>query len=201
MQAGVELREHLPSTNCSWMATASRGIRGHTRVARQLTEQARMVVGADGLRSVVARSVQAPTYNHGPRSPAPTTRTGAMCPTWCGAISTTQPDDHHRADQRRADLVVVFWPNAAFHEVRADIEGHFMQVPGHRARPRRASAHGHAASASAAPRDLPYFLRQPYGPGWALVGDAGYHKDPITGAGHQRCLPRCRSPADAIDAG
>ncbi|MFF0269919.1 NAD(P)/FAD-dependent oxidoreductase [Kribbella sp. NPDC004536] len=31
--------------------------------------------------------------------------------------------------------------------------------------------------------DLPNFVRRPYGRGWALVGDAGYHRDPITGHG------------------
>ena len=31
--------------------------------------------------------------------------------------------------------------------------------------------------------DLPNYLRRPHGPGWALVGDAGYHRDPITGHG------------------
>jgi 2-polyprenyl-6-methoxyphenol hydroxylase-like FAD-dependent oxidoreductase len=31
--------------------------------------------------------------------------------------------------------------------------------------------------------DLPNFFRKPYGPGWVLVGDAGYHKDPITAQG------------------
>jgi 2-polyprenyl-6-methoxyphenol hydroxylase-like FAD-dependent oxidoreductase len=30
---------------------------------------------------------------------------------------------------------------------------------------------------------LPNYFRQPFGPGWALVGDAGYHKDPITAQG------------------
>jgi len=30
---------------------------------------------------------------------------------------------------------------------------------------------------------LPNHLRRPVGPGWALVGDAGYHRDPITGQG------------------
>jgi len=30
---------------------------------------------------------------------------------------------------------------------------------------------------------LPNHLLQPAGPGWALVGDAGYHRDPITGHG------------------
>jgi 2-polyprenyl-6-methoxyphenol hydroxylase-like FAD-dependent oxidoreductase len=30
---------------------------------------------------------------------------------------------------------------------------------------------------------LPNFLRKPYGPGWALVGDAGCHKDPFMALG------------------
>jgi len=30
---------------------------------------------------------------------------------------------------------------------------------------------------------LPNYVRQAVGPGWALVGDAGYHRDPITGHG------------------
>src|SRR5262249_8453739 len=31
--------------------------------------------------------------------------------------------------------------------------------------------------------DLPFFYRTPFGPGWALVGDAGHHKDPILARG------------------
>ena len=31
--------------------------------------------------------------------------------------------------------------------------------------------------------NLPNFFRKPYGPGWALVGDAGYHKDPYLAHG------------------
>ena len=30
---------------------------------------------------------------------------------------------------------------------------------------------------------MPEYFRKPYGPGWALLGDAGYHKNPITGMG------------------
>jgi len=30
---------------------------------------------------------------------------------------------------------------------------------------------------------VPAFLRRPFGPGWALVGDAGYVKDPLTAHG------------------
>jgi flavin-dependent dehydrogenase len=29
----------------------------------------------------------------------------------------------------------------------------------------------------------PNYVRDAFGPGWALVGDAGYHRDPITGHG------------------
>ena len=29
----------------------------------------------------------------------------------------------------------------------------------------------------------PNVIRRAHGPGWALVGDAGYHRDPITGYG------------------
>ena len=30
---------------------------------------------------------------------------------------------------------------------------------------------------------MPNYFRKPYGPGWALVGDAGYNKDFITAQG------------------
>ncbi len=35
---------------------------------------------------------------------------------------------------------------------------------------------------------MPGFLRRPWGPGWALVGDAGYFKDPITAHGMSDAL-------------
>ena len=37
--------------------------------------------------------------------------------------------------------------------------------------------------ASLAGAMVPNFFRQPYGPGWALVGDAGYNRDFITAQG------------------
>jgi len=49
--------------------------------------------------------------------------------------------------------------------------------------------------------DLPYFFRRPYGPGWALVGDAGYHKDPSTAQGISDAFRDAELAADAIDAG
>ena len=42
---------------------------------------------------------------------------------------------------------------------------------------------GRAASPVRGTLGLPNQIRQAAGPGWALVGDAGYHRDPITGHG------------------
>ena len=86
--------------------------------------------------------------------------------------------------------------------MRADVEGSFLDAldlaPG---------AGGAACgAASGAERfrgtgDLPYFFRKPYGPGWALVGDAGYHKDPITAQGITDAFRDAELLAEAIDAG
>ena len=45
---------------------------------------------------------------------------------------------------------------------------------------------------------LPGFVRRSWGPGWALVGDAGYFKDPITTHGMTDALRDAELLADAI---
>lgn len=45
------------------------------------------------------------------------------------------------------------------------------------------------------------FFRKPYGPGWALVGDAGYHKDPATAQGIVDSFRDAELLSDAIGAG
>jgi menaquinone-9 beta-reductase len=45
------------------------------------------------------------------------------------------------------------------------------------------------------------FMRRPYGPGWALVGDAGYFKDPLTAHGITDALRDAELLARAIVAG
>jgi len=46
---------------------------------------------------------------------------------------------------------------------------------------------------------LPNFFRKPYGPGWALVGDAAYNKDPITAQGITDAFRDAESLATALD--
>jgi len=47
--------------------------------------------------------------------------------------------------------------------------------------------------------DVPGFFRRPYGPGWALVGDAGYHKDPITALGISDAFRDAEAVSAALD--
>ena len=96
-------------------------------------------------------------------------------------------------------MIIAYWPVTSFPQVRADIEGHFKQaldmVPSLAERV-RAGARAEKFRGSA---DLRGFFRRPYGPGWALVGDAGYHKDPITAQGMTDAFRDAELLADAID--
>ena len=56
-------------------------------------------------------------------------------------------------------------------------------------------------SASTALPILPNFYRRPYGPGWALAGDAGLHKDPFLALGICDALRDVEVLADAIGDG
>ncbi|HTE86234.1 MAG TPA: hypothetical protein VK821_16035, partial [Dehalococcoidia bacterium] len=49
--------------------------------------------------------------------------------------------------------------------------------------------------------DMQNYFRKPFGEGWALVGDAGYHKDPVTGQGITDAFRDAELLAEAIDAG
>lgn len=48
---------------------------------------------------------------------------------------------------------------------------------------------------------MPNYYRQSFGPGWALVGDAGYHRDPIRAQGIHDAFLDAEDLAFAIDRG
>ena len=48
---------------------------------------------------------------------------------------------------------------------------------------------------------MPNFFRTPYGPGWALVGDAGYHRDPLAAQGISDAFRDAQLLSEAINAG
>ncbi len=200
--AGVELRERFSVDEVLADGDRVVGIRGRAAGGATVTEQARIVVGADGLHSLVARSVQAATYNERP------TFTCAYYCYWSdvpvgGAELYPRPDRMiiTALTNDEQTIAIAYWPHAAFHEVRSDIEGSFWKalelVPGLAERVRA----GKRVERFRGTADLPNFYRKPYGPGWALVGDAGYHKDPITAQGMSDAFRDAELLAEALDAG
>jgi 2-polyprenyl-6-methoxyphenol hydroxylase-like FAD-dependent oxidoreductase len=160
------------------------GVRAHGAGGRTVTESARVVVGADGKHSRVAAAVGAPSYNERPAVE------GASYAYWSG-VATDGFELHVRPGRAMAampthdeqTLVLAAWPTAELDAVRADVEGNFAKtlelVPDLDERVRAGARQSRFHTVS----DLPGLLRTPYGPGWALVGDAGYTTDPSTAQG------------------
>jgi flavin-dependent dehydrogenase len=100
------------------------------------------------------------------------------------------------------DLFTVFvgWPIAELSAVRSDIEAQMMavvdRVPDLAQRIRSGRREERIYGAA----QLPNFLRQPYGQGWALVGDAGSHKDPVRALGICDALRDAELLADSLTA-
>jgi flavin-dependent dehydrogenase len=201
--AGVELRETFSVDEILIEDGAVSGLRGHGRSGVSVTEKARMVVGADGMHSRVAAAVDAPRYNEKP---------ALAC--YYYSYFAGMPAQHLEAGAGDGCFFVSFPTNDGlvcvgaglkhdqFHAYRADIDGTFMRVldalsPSVAERVRR----GKRAERWTGTADLPNFFRKPYGPGWALVGDAGYHKDPVTGYGITDAFRDAETLAAALDAG
>jgi 2-polyprenyl-6-methoxyphenol hydroxylase-like FAD-dependent oxidoreductase len=201
-EAGVEVRERFAVDELLREGERVTGIRGRPVGGSAVTEQATIVIGADGMNSLVARSVEAPTYNEHP------SMTCAYYGYWSGvemegAELYSRPGQMIIAARTNDDqvFVIVYWPNAEFHRVRSDIEGNFLNalelVPGLAER----VLGGARSERFRGTGTLPNFYRRPHGPGWALVGDAGYHKDPITALGITDAFRDTELLADAVHAG
>ena len=85
-------------------------------------------------------------------------------------------------------MLVVGWPTAEREAYKADIEGNYLKTldlaPELADRVRAATRAERFAGGAVA-----NYFRKPYGPGWVLIGDAGYSKDPITAQGITRRVP------------
>ena len=200
--AGVELREEFTVEDLAWSGDRVTGIKGRSSNGGRVEERAAVVIGADGAHSIVAKAVRAPEYDAIPPL-------GTFYYSYFSGFAAEDIEQYVRDHQAAAcfptndglTLIVVVWPSSRFNEVRADIEGSVRKV--HESTPtvadrlRRAKRedkwYGTAGVAN--------YFRKPYGPGWALVGDAGYEKDPITAQGISDAFIDAEHLSEALDAG
>ena len=181
------------------------GVRGRTAAGAPLEIAARFVVGADGLRSRIARSVDAPLteqrgaggaghysyfagdwpameYHLGERLFAGVfpTNNGEACIWVCSPA-----DDALR--QRRSHETI----EDAFHTMLRAAAPDVSD---------RIATNATRTSPVRGVIGMPNQIRRPVGPGWALVGDAGYHRDAITGHGISDAFRDADLLAAALDS-
>jgi 2-polyprenyl-6-methoxyphenol hydroxylase-like FAD-dependent oxidoreductase len=181
--AGAEVREGFTLEDVVVADGVVTGIRGHGEDGVTTVEQAGVVVGADGRSSHVARSVQPEEYHVKPMLQWSYYSYWRDLPV-DGMETVIRPDRGWAAIPTNdgLTLVVVGWPSAEASAYKADVEANYMATlglePSFAARVRRATRVERFRGGS-----VPNYFRTPYGPGWALLGDAGYSKDPITAQG------------------
>jgi flavin-dependent dehydrogenase len=166
--------------------------------------RAGIVIGADGLRGVVAALAGAPVTRRGRHATANV----------YGYWSDLEVEGYHwywgtgaaaGAIPTNGEQVLLFAsvaPSRFAREFRGDVPGAYRRalaevapdlaerLPGARL---LSALHG-------SPGDKGY-LRRPWGPGWALVGDAGYFKDPLTAHGISDALRDAELLARAVARG
>jgi flavin-dependent dehydrogenase len=157
------------------------------------------VIGADGRNSHVAKAVKPEQYNDKPMLQ------WSYYTYWSGlpvdGFNTVIRPDRGWGFFPTNDgltLLVVGWPYAESKAYKADVEANYLKTlelePEIAARVRAATRVERFAGGS-----VPNFFRKPYGPGWALVGDAGYNKDPITAQGISDAFSDAEMCSAALD--
>jgi 2-polyprenyl-6-methoxyphenol hydroxylase-like FAD-dependent oxidoreductase len=200
LESGAEVREGFHVDEVLMDHGRVTGIRGRTKDGESVTELARIVVGADGRNSMIAAAVKPEQYNERPPL------LSAYYSYWSGIPMNGRFETYIRPHRGFAavptnddlTLVITGWPYSEFEENKKDVEGNYLKVlelaPAFAARVRKGKRVAPISGAA-----LPNFFRKPYGPGWALVGDAGYNKDPITAQGIADAFIDAERCASAID--
>jgi 2-polyprenyl-6-methoxyphenol hydroxylase-like FAD-dependent oxidoreductase len=199
-EAGAEVREGFTVETLVVEDGRVVGIRGHEKGAATVTERATVVVGADGRYSLVADAVDAEEYNQKPKLLASYYSYWSGVPTDGRFETWVRPYRGFAAWPTNDDLLLVIagWPYREFESFRSDIEGNFLAtielVPELAERLRSGKREERFVGAA-----VRGFFRKPYGPGWSLVGDAGYNKDYITAQGINDAFRDAELCAAALD--
>jgi flavin-dependent dehydrogenase len=198
-RAGVEVRERFTLDEVVIEDGVVAGIRGHGEDGKTVLERARVVIGADGRNSQVAKAVRPEHYNEKPMLQWSYYTYWSGLPIE-GMEIVVRPDRGWGAFPTNdgLTLLVVGWPYAESKAYKADVEANYLKTlelaPELSERMRGATREDRFYGGA-----VPNFFRKPFGLGWALVGDAGYNKDPITAQGISDAFHDAELCATAVD--
>jgi flavin-dependent dehydrogenase len=182
--AGAEMRDSMTFSALLWDDDRVVGVRLQDKDGAFAEVGARVVVGADGLWSPVARAVGAAAdIEH-------ETLTCGYYAYWSGV-----PTNGVEFYVRQGSDILVFpthdgltciWAGRSRREwdgYRRDVESTYRAILALAPRLAKRVAHAVRSTSFRGTSKLPNIYRRSTGPGWALVGDAAYHRDPLTGMG------------------
>ena len=181
------------------------GIRGTERTGKAVTEKARVVIGAEGNNSMVAKAVNATEYNQ---------RESKICTFYTYWSGVRLSEGFQLEFYPRVYRGIYAWPTndnclliganwrvSEFDEIRKDPEHNYMKVldecaPDLGKRVRAGKRVDDFIGGYA--RDL---FRKPYGEGWALVGDAGASYEFTSAHGITNAFRQAAELAEAVGDG
>ena len=172
-ESGAEIRQGFAVEEIMIEGERVVGIKGRSKQGGTVTEYAEIVVGADGRHSLLSEAVHPEHYREKPPLLA------GYYSYWRGLPMDSRFETYVRDKRAFAampthddlTLVIVGWPYAEFADNKRDIEGNYLkaieQAPDFAERLRGATREAPFVGAA-----VPNYFRKPYGPGWALTGDA-----------------------------
>ncbi|MBL1120220.1 FAD-dependent monooxygenase [Streptomyces sp. 110] len=205
VSAGVEFRENCSVHDLVFDPDDGDrvvGVRLGSGARGGIVERSRLVIGADGMRSTVADRLRAPMEIEDPTvscayysywSDLPQRfRLYERAGGWVGTVPTNDG----------ATLVAGYLPQERFDAARSDALGALLDNVARTAPDlREEMAAGRRLERMYGTGDQRNFFRRAAGPGWALIGDAGHHKDSITARGITDAFIQAQLLADHIGDG
>lgn len=182
--AGADVRYQTPVTGLTTDSGRVTGVRLRTANGAETTERTNLVIGADGMRSTIAKLVEAPLYAQHPNLTCVHFTYWAGIPAdfeiyerpggWVAAVGTHD----------NLTLIAAYLPQTQFARIRRDAKAAYLA----NIQATAPDLWQRLSQATIADRlygtgDQRNFFRHAHGPGWALVGDAGHHKDSINAHG------------------